>query len=160
MKKLCVVGVLLLTACASAASGPSFNAKGPSAGKSQIVIYRPAEFGIPKKANILINGQKYCDMGPKGFAIIPVDPGPIEVSATMWDAVGSSKRLFKAEVGKTQYLRLTYHTNVNPGVMFGAIGGAIGGGMQGDDDVSGPFAIRPVFEGEAEQELASLRQGC
>lgn len=69
-------GILIsLGGCASAASGPAFSQKAPASGKSQIVVYRPAEFGVPKKANILINGTKFCDMGPKGFAVIPVEPG-------------------------------------------------------------------------------------
>jgi hypothetical protein len=154
MKKA-ILACLLLAGCATPASGPMFSADSlPPVKGSQIVVYRPSEFGLAKNAAIKVNGVDKCTLPPKSFAVIPADIGNNSLKVGMWDG-GTSETFLDANKGKRMFVRVTYNTP-GPGAAFGLVGAL----MDNSIDNGGPFDLRLVTEQQARSELSDLRQGC
>lgn len=136
------LALLALAGCASA-SGPVYSPSMLPKGKT--LVYRPAEFGVPRAAKITVNGQYECDMPAKSYVI--VESG--DITANIWD-IGTSKT--KAEPG---YVRMSLDGGATSGNVVGPLGGIISSGIAG-----GPFDFIQVTKDQAERELAGLKRGC
>lgn len=136
----------LLVACVTA-NGPAYK---PNLAKNKIVVYRPAEFGVPRSAGVAVNGTKVCDMPAKSFIILDGDSGANELTANVWD-MGTSR----ITVDKPSYVRMTWDRGASAGNALGALGAMASNAIAG-----GPFEMIEVSKAQAESDLAGLKQSC
>lgn len=152
MKRFLLLSVFL-GGCATA-TGPVYNdamIAPPASGRAQFVIYRPAEFGVPRTSKVSINGNESCDLPAKSFAVLSSDPNA-DIGVSIWD-MGKS-HIFIPNSGR-HYVRVTYD-GADPGAAFGLAGSVISRSLDND----GPFVMLEVSKSQAERDLAGLKRGC
>jgi hypothetical protein len=111
-----VLGVVLLTGCASGPKYTEVVSTLPSVSDSQgrIYFYRPSAFGAAVQPDIHLNGQKVGTAKPHGFYFVDRAPGAYEVTA----ATETEKKLtFTLEPRQERYVRL----KIQLGVLVGRI---------------------------------------
>ncbi|MBT8101158.1 MAG: DUF2846 domain-containing protein [Gammaproteobacteria bacterium] len=111
MKIFCsrlVLPVLLATALAGCASGPSYtehaaSMQAVSADKGRIFMYRPSSFGAAVQPEVRINDDVVGKAKPKGFFYADLPPGDYVVSASTEAERNLSLSL---AAGEEKYVRL------------------------------------------------------
>ena len=117
--KITVLFLLILSAVAGCASGPSFNEYSSSiptieAEMGRIYIYRTTSFGAAIQPKIRVNGEVVGNAVPKGFFYVDRPAGSYEIAAST-----EAKRALTLtlDAGEERYVRLE--------VKFGLLAGHI-----------------------------------
>jgi hypothetical protein len=147
--------LLLLTGCA--ASGPMYEKQSlKDHSKAQVVVYRPGGFvGSGRRPDILINGEKTCELPQGSYFSKEVTPGDVILTAQLWDFPGTSQIKFNARKNTPSYVRVSMDADK---VAAAGMGGLIGLMVaEGASTNRGPFFMTTVSKEQAEAELASKK---
>jgi uncharacterized protein DUF2846 len=105
VRRLCLLAVLVLAACAS---GPKFETvenslASTSTGNARIFIYRSTTLGAAIQPEIRLNDKVVGKAEPQGVFFVDVAPGPIEVVS---GSEVEKKLTFQVEPGDRRYVRM------------------------------------------------------
>lgn len=157
MRITVLVACLVLSACA--ASGPSFdltNLNKPRDG-SKIVIYRPSGFiASGRSPSVEINGVKSCEMPQGSFFSKDINPGPVNLSVTLWDSPGTTRYSIIAKPGKTHFVKISPNkANILAGSSFGIAGMMMEGA---NSEQGGQFIFTEEPEQKALETLKTTKE--
>lgn len=155
MKKL--LPLLLLTGCA--AQGPVYSeAAIPKGEGATLVVYRNMAY-LGNQAGLYpvhVNGKE-CRLHPGSFFAVNGLKGESKITASSWDAPGTSKVTLNVQPNKTHYVRMDAD---NGRQVATVVGGLAAVSLMEASNPAGPFILAEVSESEAKRELASLKQDC
>lgn len=162
MKNLILASLLLLSACS--ATGPTYSTLDgtvtkASTGTSKIVIYREANF-INGGARywVELNGVEVCKLHQASFLIHDVHPGIVNVAASNFGSLGTSRMTVEVKPGQTVYVKMAVNgSRATVGVLGGLIASAAEEGIENN---SGPVFLGEVSKQVASQEMAAMNMDC
>lgn len=155
MSKYLAIVLLLLTAACSSAQGQRFSdIEQP---RQSIVVYFPhgAEHGSNR--DVFINDKK-CTLHNEAFFVGVSNGLESIIKEDTFGNIGISSIRFRADIGKTYYVRMDWNSNKQITMIFG---GLIGQEIaESVSDSKGAFVFTIVDEQQALRELKNLHQDC
>ena len=170
----------VLSLCACAASGPSFDeiasaAEAIPVGKARVILFRTRDsrLYVARHAAVSMDGEKLGGAGYGSFLIHDIDAGNHRLKADMWDMPGRCELAFTAAAGEHYYFQVdpraesfgafaagdlaTYLLTNN---MFASVAGGLGAvaAESYGKECGGAFRIYPVDPGTATSRLGPLRR--
>ncbi len=152
--------VLTLSGCSGVREGTRQGAvmswsEAPANARARIVVYRPSTLDhFQRSPEIDLNGVPACDL-PNGEAFFrDIEPGSVTVSTSLWDWPGTSRLAFRADEGRTYFVRMSPNAEKR---LAGLLGGHPGVWIaEALAERGGPFLLDLTARAEALASLESI----